>query len=44
MGSTLQLVLPTVVLTAILFAAVLLLVFEQWGWPQQRKGQSHFEA
>jgi len=36
MGRRLQFVLPTLLLNAVLFAAVLLLVVEQWGWAQQR--------
>lgn len=36
MGRRLQLILPTLLLAAVLFAAVLLLVVQQWGWPQQR--------
>jgi len=37
MGRRLQLVLPTVLLNAVLFTAVLLLVVERWGWPKQRR-------
>jgi hypothetical protein len=36
MGWKLQLVLPTLLLHAVLFAAVLLLVVQQWGWAQHR--------
>jgi hypothetical protein len=44
MGPRLQLFLPTVVLTARVFAVVLLLVVEQWEWPQQRRWKPHCEA
>ena len=44
MGRELWLLLPTFVFEAVLFAAVLLLVVERWGWPQQRGWEPYFET
>lgn len=40
----LRFILPTVILRAFILHAVLLLVVERGGWPQQRAWSPHVEA